>query len=156
MEYLMVFKASGFRIAHLVPLIITLTGTEILLAGELTVARYSTLRAAPTEAQADLLAVIVNVSFPESVARVGEALNHLLQSSGYRLASAANAHPTRPILLRLPLPDVHRTLGPMPLRVALETLAGPAFRLVVDPVHRLVSFERCMALSGVSPAGGQL
>jgi type IV pili sensor histidine kinase/response regulator len=31
----------------------------------------------------------------------------------------------------------------MPLKRALETLAGPAFRLVEDPVHRLVAFERC-------------
>ena len=30
------------------------------------------------------------------------------------------------------------------LRDALETLAGPAFYLVQDPVHRLVTFERCM------------
>ena len=32
----------------------------------------------------------------------------------------------------------------MMLRDALETLAGPAFHLVQDPVHRLVTFERCM------------
>jgi type IV pili sensor histidine kinase/response regulator len=31
----------------------------------------------------------------------------------------------------------------MSLQSALETLAGPAFRLVEDPVHRLVTFERC-------------
>ena len=31
----------------------------------------------------------------------------------------------------------------MPLHDALETLGGPAFRLVEDPLHRLVSFERC-------------
>jgi len=33
----------------------------------------------------------------------------------------------------------------MGLRAALETLAGKAFVLVQDPVHRLVSFERCVA-----------
>jgi len=32
----------------------------------------------------------------------------------------------------------------MMLRDALETLAGPAFQLVQDPAHRLVTFERCM------------
>jgi type IV pili sensor histidine kinase/response regulator len=32
----------------------------------------------------------------------------------------------------------------MMLLDALETLAGPAFHLVQDPVHRLVTFERCM------------
>ena len=34
----------------------------------------------------------------------------------------------------------------MPLQDALETLGGPAFRLVEDPLHRLVSFERCASL----------
>ena len=46
-------------------------------------------------------------------------------------------------LFALPLPEVHRQLGPMSLQQALETLAGPAFQLVEDPVHRLVAFERC-------------
>ncbi|MGH8490231.1 MAG: FimV/HubP family polar landmark protein, partial [Gammaproteobacteria bacterium] len=46
-----------------------------------------------------------------------------------------------PTLLGWPLPAVHRTLGPMRLDEALKTLAGPAHYLVVDPVHRLVSFE---------------
>jgi len=29
------------------------------------------------------------------------------------------------------------------LRDALETVAGPAFHLVQDPFHRLITFERC-------------
>jgi type IV pili sensor histidine kinase/response regulator len=49
-------------------------------------------------------------------------------------------------LLGFPLPEAHRSLGPMSLQHALETLAGPAFRLVEDPLHRLVSFERCGSL----------
>jgi type IV pili sensor histidine kinase/response regulator len=43
----------------------------------------------------------------------------------------------------------------MPLHEALETLGGPAFRLVEDPLHRLVSFERCgsrMPLSSNNPS----
>jgi type IV pili sensor histidine kinase/response regulator len=31
----------------------------------------------------------------------------------------------------------------MTLRDALEVLAGQAFHLVQDPVHRLITFERC-------------
>ncbi len=46
-------------------------------------------------------------------------------------------------MFALPLPAVHRSLGPMTLRDALKTLAGPAFNLVQDPVHRLITFERC-------------
>jgi len=36
---------------------------------------------------------------------------------------------------------VHRVLGPVTLRNALNTLAGPVWNLVIDPVNRIVSFE---------------
>jgi len=36
----------------------------------------------------------------------------------------------------------------MPVRAALDTLAGSAFQLVEDPVHRLVSYELCKPQSG--------
>ncbi len=120
-------------------------------AREVQVARYATVRAVPTPAQMNLLAAPVTVQFPESVDTVGKAVEHLLRPSGYRLAADAVADPARAVLLGLPLPAVQRTLGPMPLLSALETLAGPAYRLVEDPVHRLVSFERCSRSRPVQP-----
>ena len=99
-----------------------------------------------------LLSAIVRVEFPGSVTRVGQAVEHLLRPSGYRLSPQHAAEPTRQSLLNLPLPEPHRTLGPMPLKTALETLVGPAFRLVEDPVHRLVSFERCVPARYERPA----
>ena len=118
-------------------------------ASDLAVARYSTIRAVPTVAQQDPLAASVRTTLPPSVVRVGEAIDVLLAPSGYRLADRQAAAPDREVLLALPLPEAHRDLSPMPLRLALTTLAGPAFVLVEDPVHRLVSFERCTATSGV-------
>lgn len=120
-----------------------LTGSADLLAGDIQVGRYASVRAAPTEAQANLLSLTVTVEFPSQVRTVGEAVGHLISGSGYRLAVGGAADPARSDLLGLPLPEAHRSLGPMPLRDVLETLAGPAFRLVEDPLHRLVSFERC-------------
>ena len=117
-------------------------------ADELAVARYSTVRAVPTIAQRDPLASLVRTTFPSSVTRVGDAVEILLAPSGYRLASADAAGPGREALLDRPLPEAHRELGPMPLRLALQTLVGPAFILVDDPVHRRVSFERCAPASG--------
>lgn len=122
-----------------------LTSASTVLADEVQVGRYSTVRAAPTAAQANLLSALVTVAFPPSVTTVGQAVDHLLKPSGYRLAPQAFAEPSRTGLLGLPLPDAHRVLGPMSMQTALETLAGPAFRLVEDPVHRLVTFERCGA-----------
>ena len=120
--------------------LITVNGA---FADEVQVGRYASVQAVPTSAQVHLLSAMVRVQFSASVVSVGQAVDHLLQPSGYRLASETAADPSRRTLLNLPLPEPHRTLGPMPLQTALETLAGPAYRLVEDPVHRLVSFERC-------------
>jgi len=114
-----------------------------MLARDVQVGRYASLITAPTEAQTNLLSKMVTVKFPSRVKTVGTAIRHLLRGSGYRLAGESAADPARFDLLNFPLPTAHRSLGPMPLQDALETLGGPAFRLVEDPLHRLVSFERC-------------
>jgi len=103
--------------------------------------RYTAITAAPTAAQADPLQTLVQLTFPKRVSSTGEALNHLLAGSGYRLASARAADPATVSLQSLPLPQSQRTLGPLLLQDALQTLAGPAYRLITDPVHRLVSFD---------------
>jgi type IV pili sensor histidine kinase/response regulator len=118
-------------------------------AAEVTVARYSTVQPAPSMAQRDPLAAPVGSVLPASVTRIGEAVETLLGPSGYRLASPLAAEAERAELLDLPLPEAHRALGPLPLRTALAILAGPAFTLVEDPVHRLISFERCAQATGV-------
>jgi len=116
-----------------------------LQANDLQVGRYSLITATPTQAQAALLAATVTVRFPERIQTVGEAVPYLLQRSGYRLAAAESIGPDTAALFVLPLPAVHRNLGPMTLRDALKILAGPAFHLVQDPVHRLITYERCAA-----------
>ncbi len=122
---------------------VCLLGPRDLLARDIQVGRYASLIAAPTEAQTNLLSKMVTVKFPSRVKTVGATIQHLLRASGYRLAGTSAADPARFDLLNFPLPMAHRSLGPMPLHEALETLGGPAFRLVEDPLHRLVSFECC-------------
>jgi type IV pili sensor histidine kinase/response regulator len=122
--------------------------TPQLNAAEVQVGRYSSLPAMPTVAQADLLATTITVSFPARIQTVGEAVNYLLQRSGYRMADAVA--PETMQLLELPLPAVHRSLGPITLTQALQTLAGPAFLLIHDPVHRLISFELCRSARHVT------
>ena len=114
-----------------------------LQANDLQVGRYSLFATTPTEAQADPLQAPITVRFPDRVRTVGDAVKHLLQQSGSRLAGSEATGTASAYLMALPLPAVHRSVGPMPLKRALETLVGPAFHLVEDPVHRLVAFERC-------------
>lgn len=142
-------KRSVFRSTHTVGAlatcmvgIFTLVSTN-LQAKDIQVGRYSLLTTTPTESQVELLATTMTIRFPERIQTVGEAVRYLLKRSGYRLASAETIGPDTTSLFALPLPAVHRSLGPMTLRDALETLAGPAFHLVQDAVHRLITFERC-------------
>ena len=105
------------------------------------VGRYSSVSTEPTSAQQDLLSVIIQLDFPRSIQTVGSAITILLLNSGYRLADLKVADPSLAILLDSPLPSVHRSLGPISLRKALTTLSGKTWDLIVDPVHRLVSFD---------------
>ncbi|MCP5451541.1 MAG: hypothetical protein H6972_13540 [Gammaproteobacteria bacterium] len=73
---------------------------------------------------------------------VGQGLYELLTGTGYRLAEPRAADPAIERLYVQPYPEAQREVGPVELGIALERLAGPAWRLVVDPVNRLVSFER--------------
>lgn len=102
--------------------------------------RYTLVELAPTAAQRDLLLQIIDVSMPEDArVTVGDGLRHVLKRSGYQLCESAHAVID---LYALPLPAAHLHLGPMTLRDALLTLAGPAWELYVDDRARKVCFER--------------
>ena len=117
------------------------TGTSNAGASEVQVGRYQSVIMRPDENQVDLLSVVITRNLPEHVNTFGQAITHLLDGSGYRLLSPKLAESYRSHLFAMPLPQVQRQLGPLSLRQALELLGGPAFRLVIDPTYRLVSFE---------------
>ncbi|HHF0928360.1 TPA: PilL N-terminal domain-containing protein [Pseudomonas aeruginosa] len=100
--------------------------------------RYTLVELAPTAAQRDLLLQVVDVVLPEDArATVGDGLRHVLKRSGYQLCETAH---TVIELYSLPLPAAHLRLGPLTLRDALLTLAGPAWDLQVDDLARQVCF----------------
>lgn len=102
--------------------------------------RYTLVELAPAAAQRDLLLQVIDVAMPEEArATVGDGLRHVLQRSGYQLCE--NAHLVIE-LYSLPLPAAHLHLGPLTLRDALLTLAGPAWELQVDDRARQVCFSR--------------
>ena len=99
--------------------------------------RYTLVELEPTEVQRDLLLQVIEVSVPDTMqATVGDALNHVLRRSGYRLCSG----PETDALDTLPLAAAHYRIGPMVLRDALLTLAGPAWNLHADEGARVVCF----------------
>lgn len=102
--------------------------------------RYTLVELVPEAAQQDLLLQVIDVSMPATLpATVGEALGYVLLRSGYTLCEA---DPDAAPLHHLPLPAAHLRLGPLFLRDALLTLAGPAWELHVDDVARRVCFTQ--------------
>jgi type IV pili sensor histidine kinase/response regulator len=82
---------------------------------------------------------VVDVSIPDTLhANVADALHHVLQRSGYQLCNGRETD----TLGNLPLPAAHYQLGPLQLRDALLTLAGPARALHVDHTTRSVCFSQ--------------
>lgn len=91
--------------------------------------------------QRDRLVAVIDIELSDEVETVGAAIAAVINGSGYRLDTESPAA-CQQGLFGLPLPSVHRKLGPLSLRQALEVLSGPAYRPVIDPASRSVSFER--------------
>ncbi|MBY4674875.1 PilL N-terminal domain-containing protein [Burkholderia multivorans] len=104
--------------------------------------RYTLVEMVPEPAQRDLMQQVVDIAIPPTFdATVGDALRYVLLRSGYRLCDSAAAA-TVAALYALPLPAAHLRLGPLSLRDALLTLAGPAWDLSIDETNRQVCFSR--------------
>lgn len=103
--------------------------------------RYSVVTARPSAEQIDPLLMVVDVRLPRDILTVKDAAEYLLRHSGYRLADPDEHSPKAQVLLDQTLPDVQRHLGPITLQDALRILGGPAFRLQVDPVNRVVTYK---------------
>ncbi|MGJ8518355.1 PFGI-1 class ICE element type IV pilus protein PilL2 [Carnimonas bestiolae] len=97
--------------------------------------RYSLVATKATQGQRDLLEQTVSVNIPQNQrATVSEAIDYVLRGTGYGLCPPAGR--PQQILYGLPLPAAHYQLGPMPLRDAMQVLAGPAFTVQADPIAR--------------------
>lgn len=103
--------------------------------------RYSTIVAVPTTHQQQLLQVIISIVIPEYIRTVRETIRYVLKRSGYKLSEPKQYQNELAELFAKQLPEVHRHIGPMTLEDALTILTTPAFVLVEDPVHRLISYH---------------
>jgi len=128
--------------------LVRLTLTLCLLSSEVAwsqawvqTGRYSAVAAVPTPAQEAPLNAIISVQFPDGVTTVGQAIQRVVAGTGYSLSDILHWDIEVLELFERSLPSVHRNLGPLSVSRALKTLVGPAFHVVIDPVHRLVGFE---------------
>jgi len=117
-------------------------------SSDIRLSRYTTTAALPEAAQADPLAAVVQLGMPRTTVRtVGEAIAYLLLRTGYRLAAPEVMDPQARAVLDMPLPEVHRRLGPYTVRTALSVLMGSPYVLSVHPTQRLVSYSLGSATS---------
>jgi len=102
--------------------------------------RYTLAKVEARSDQKAPLTTVVTLSFGTDIKTIGQALQELLQGSGYRWASQ-DGEQNDQLLSELPLPAIVRTLGPIRLNDALDTVAGEAWGLVINETNRTVWFE---------------
>lgn len=101
--------------------------------------RYTFLSLRPAVEQKDLLSQVMDIRIPDNISpTVQDAMTYALRRSGYQLCSGKGDVAK---LFTHPLPASHFRLGPIPLRDALQLLAGPAWSLEVDELNRSVCFS---------------
>lgn len=134
---------QGFIAVALVTTQAAVHAQTVLVDGgsQVQIGRYTTQQATPPKNASAPLDVYVHIRFPrQTINTVGEALQHTLLRTGYRLvAHEVLSEPARN-LLQLPLPESNRELGPYQAHEILTILLGPAWDLQRDPVKRLVWF----------------
>ncbi len=134
-------KASLKQFVCIAPLSMILLIGISYAANDTQIGRYLSVPNKPLMAQKDLLRQTRQVTFPLLIDTVGEAINYLLLFSGYSLNHTPKTNRAVLAMLNAPLPEVDRQFGPMSLEDGLKTLSGNSFVLLIDPIHRLISFK---------------
>ncbi len=102
--------------------------------------RYTKAQVGSSQEQLNPLSAVVEIEFNDQIKTVGQAVNHLLTDCGFRLGSEKET-PEQNYLMRLPLPKVHRTLGPITVADVLKILSGEGYAVAINPVARPVTYH---------------
>ncbi|MDA8382977.1 MAG: hypothetical protein M0037_07965 [Betaproteobacteria bacterium] len=89
----------------------------------------------------DPLRIGTTMHFGADIRTVGEAAQSILQATGFRLVLPPADPSATLAILEAPLPPEAQNAGLMSVEEGLLTLIGRRDRLVVDPRHKLVTFE---------------
>lgn len=125
----------------IVVVILTFLSLQSLAANITQISRYASVKNKPLPAQINPLKSIQQVHFPSSIKTIGDAVHHWLSYSGYHLVPTEKQSPHLKQILKQPLPQVDRTLGPLSIEHGLTVLVGQnLFSLTHDDLLREVSF----------------
>lgn len=122
--------------------LLSLANIVVQAANVTQINRYTTVENKPLPAQVNPLLAVQQVHFPQTIKTVGEALTYWLQYSGFSLAPQTKQPESLQAVMRQPLPQINRNLGPLSVKVGMEVLVGQEiFTLVHDPLLREVNFK---------------
>lgn len=102
--------------------------------------RFVGVKVNKNEQQNDPLNTVIKITVPESISTVGQAINFILEDSGYTLSPVTEMQNETKTLLSRPLPRIHRNFQLLTLRTILKTCAGDSYLLMVEPVKREINF----------------
>lgn len=100
--------------------------------------RYVEIDISPQSYEVDPLQVVIDFSFPSNINTIGEAIHLLISPSGYRLDVKEND--IAYLMFEMPLPEVHKHLGPIRFKEAVSVLSGKGFIPKFDESLRRISF----------------
>ena len=104
--------------------------------------RYATVTNKATKAQINPLNAIAQFKFSPNVKTIGDAINHVLQNTSYKLVPENKLSPLAKETLAQSLPVTVRTLGPISIKNAVIVLIGQeVFSLQIDLAHRVINFK---------------
>ena len=116
------------------------TGAAFSEENEKQFGRYLTVN----QEQKSLVSILdmpIQREFPKSVETVGQAVEYTLKGTGYHLLTAEHSSPDLKALYAYELPLSERKILPTTLKAGLLKLVGQAYQIVLDPVHRQVTFK---------------
>jgi len=122
-------------------LCLLLLTTSQVLASQEWVGRYTVTETLASPEQRFPLIQMKTVVIPRSVQTNLQAIEFVLQQTGYQLASERVRTREDLLLMEKPLADVSRSYTNITVLEMLNSLAGLGFAPVVDPINRLVAFE---------------
>jgi len=114
--------------------------------------RYVERDVSPKSQLVDPLKVVIDFSFPQGLNTVGEAIHLLISPSGYKLD--LKELDIAYLLFELPLPEIHKHLGPVRFKEAVSILSGKGFIPNFDETLRRISFtteSESIKLVDISP-----
>ena len=122
--------------------LISLTALSAQAANVTQINRYATVDNKPLAAQINPLLAVQQVHFSQDIKTVGQAITYWLSYSGFSLAPIDKQPQSLQAVMRQPLPQIDRNLGPLTVKDGLEVLAGQqVFTLIHDPMLRQVNFK---------------